>query len=96
MSTIRLEVDRLVVETDAERRRVEQLPAKLEEAFQQLADRLAKSPLGREVRLGERVLERLRIDTLAADELLGPRGAERLAEELYRQLTEQFSTEVFR
>ncbi len=61
--------------------------AVLEAALRKLGERLARSPA-----LGGRpprplVLERLSITTLSAGELLGPRGAERLADELYAELT---------
>ncbi len=61
--------------------------ALLEAALRNLGERLARSAAlgGRPLR--PLVLERLSITTLSADELLGPRGAERLADELYAELT---------
>lgn len=58
----------------------------LEEAFQLLAKRLAGGPHGRSVRPRRLVIEKLQTAPLALDELLGARGAERLADELYGQI----------
>ncbi|MDB4927872.1 MAG: hypothetical protein JWM10_356 [Myxococcaceae bacterium] len=60
--------------------------AVLDEALGQLAERLAGSPLGRS---GTRrlALEHLELELTSTDELLGPRGAERLADELYASLS---------
>jgi hypothetical protein len=57
----------------------------VQDALRKLAERLAKSPLGRSG-VKELVLEKLSLDTLPADELLSERGAERLADELYSVL----------
>lgn len=61
--------------------------ALLETVLRKLGERLARTAAfgGRSLR--PLVLERLSITTLSADELLGPRGAERLADELYAELT---------
>lgn len=92
MSRIRIDVDRVVVRADLDRPRAEALGRTLRDAFEELGRRLAKSPFAREgAREGalvERVLERLATEPLAADELLGARGAERLADELYVRLLE--------
>lgn len=62
------------------------VPQLLEQALRRVAERLARSPLGR-AGVRELALERLELDAIPADELLGPRGAERLADELYAAIT---------
>lgn len=64
--------------------------ALLNEALTRLATRLATSPFARSG-VRELALERLELGTIPADELLGPRGAERLADELYTALTRRLS-----
>jgi hypothetical protein len=58
----------------------------LEEAFRLLARRLAGGPYGRSVQPRRLVLEKLQTAPLSLEELLGARGAERLADELYGQI----------
>lgn len=62
------------------------IQALLNDALTRLATRLASSPFARSG-VRELALERLELDVIPADELLGPRGAERLADELYTALT---------
>jgi hypothetical protein len=64
----------------------ERVRAVLEEALARVASRLASSPFGR-AGIRELALERLELGALAADELCGPRGAERLADALYAALS---------
>lgn len=61
--------------------------ALLDAALRKLGERLTRSGALGGRALKPLVLERLSITTLSADELLGPRGAERLADELYAELT---------
>ncbi|AGP41505.1 hypothetical protein [Sorangium cellulosum] len=60
----------------------------VEDALRRLGERLARSPLAR-AGVRELALERLSLDVLPADELLGARGAERLADELYSALAKE-------
>jgi hypothetical protein len=64
--------------------------AVVEEALARVAARLAASPFG-DARIRELILERLELGGLAAEELCGPRGAERLADELYAQLSRRIA-----
>lgn len=56
------------------------------EALTRLGERLETSPWGRSG-ADRLAAERLELELGSVDELLGPRGAERLAEELYATLT---------
>lgn len=59
----------------------------LQEAFRILADRLERSPLTRPGDLPEVLrIERLQVDSLPLERLIGVRGAEDLADALYAQL----------
>jgi hypothetical protein len=62
------------------------LPAKLREAFVLLANRLDAAPAGRCIAAERLLLDRIELEPLALDELVGPRGSERLAESLYRRI----------
>lgn len=62
----------------------------MERALGLVAQRLAGSPWARSG-LEDLVLERLELDVIPVDELLGPRGAERLADELYTALNRRMS-----
>lgn len=58
----------------------------IEGALERLGERLERSPLGRSG--AERLaIERLELELASLDDLLSPRGAERLADELYVTLT---------
>ena len=89
MRAISLRVDELTVETRDESTSPEGLPPILLDAFNRLAQKLQDMPAARRERLDHRVLSHLTIQTLPVDALLGPRGAERLAEELYKQLLQE-------
>jgi hypothetical protein len=78
-----LSIDRLVVDTDVEREAAARIPEILRDAFLLLAERWARSPWARAIPLAAVVREQLELEPVAADELLGERGAARLAEQLW-------------
>jgi hypothetical protein len=91
MQRLELRVDEVIVETEDERTdpaRLRELPALLQRAFQLFADKLQSQPLALFGDGDARALERLRVDRLGIETLLGPAGVEQLADELYRQLVE--------
>jgi hypothetical protein len=63
----------------------------IQEAFRLLGERLDKSPFAQFGEARTFALDRLELSALPLDELLSPRGAERLADELYRQLLKRNS-----
>ncbi len=81
-----LEVGRRVVETEAERGRLDGMPARLRQAFEMLARKIQASPAGRWEALPEIVLEQLTLEPRSAQQILAPGGAENLADELYAKL----------
>ena len=87
MSELRLSLGELVVETEAERAQAEQLSTVVREAFARLAELLGRAPLTKWSGQGELVIGQLTVGSLTMDELLGPRGADRLAEQLYQQIS---------
>jgi hypothetical protein len=91
MSRLRLEINEVIVRTEAEREEVEGATPVVREAFRLLAERLERSPFGRSGEAAQYALDRLEVTVLPLDELLSPRGAERLADELYRQLIRNLS-----
>lgn len=86
-SPLDMRIEHLTLDLDTAAGGTAEQRALLECALKKLGERLARSPVlgGRPLR--PLVLERLSITTLSAEELLGPRGAERLADELYAELT---------
>jgi hypothetical protein len=86
MSGLRLSIGELVVETEAERAQAEQLSWVVREAFARLAELLGRAPLTRWSGQGELSIGQLTVGALSMDELLGPRGAARLAEQMYQQI----------
>lgn len=70
----------------ADEKRIPATAAALRRGLELLARRLAASPFGRSAMPNRLVLERLALEPLPLDELAGPRGAERFAEALYRQI----------
>jgi hypothetical protein len=80
-----IRIDRLVLEIGASPGGAASGRALVEAALKKVAERLAGSPFHAQS-LGPIVLERLSIGTLSAADLLGRRGAERLADELYAEL----------
>jgi hypothetical protein len=85
---LRLEVGTVVVRAQGERHKVDRVAPAVEEAFRQLAALLERTPAGRFGDVQERVIASLDTGALPLDELLSPRGAERLANEWYRRLME--------
>ncbi len=83
---IKLRCDSVVVRTDSERTGLEALSPVLRDAFARLAERLQAMPEARWHDPEHWALDRLEIEMVSTDELLGPRGAERLADPLCRAL----------
>jgi hypothetical protein len=81
-----LTIDRIVVETEADDRQLSTASRVVQDAIKLLGDRLKATPFAQWSDGRARVLDELRVDALSAEDLLGPRGAERLAEALYRNL----------
>jgi hypothetical protein len=81
-----IEIGEVVVETEAERVQLKAATLTIQEAFRLLAERLDRTPFRQFGEARRYALDRLEISTLPLDELLSPRGAERLADDLYRQL----------
>lgn len=86
MRRFTLEVGEVVVQTEAERVKLEAATPTIQEAFRLLGERLDRTPFGQFGDARQYAVGRLEIGTVPLDELLSPRGAERLADELYRQL----------
>lgn len=86
MTGLTLSIDRLIVDTDVEREAASRIPEILRDSFLLLAERWVRSPWARAIPLDVVVREELEVEPVAADELLGERGAERLAERLWRAL----------
>jgi hypothetical protein len=82
---LQIRIDRLVLDMGPDPGGSAERRALLDDALKRLADRLSSSPLAR-LEPRKVALERLSIGALSTDELLGPRGAERLADELYAAL----------
>jgi hypothetical protein len=87
--SLSLEISRVVVRTEAERHRLEGVAPAVREAFRELAVRLERTPAGRWDDLPAHITLTLETGAIQLDELLSPRGAERLADEWYRQLMER-------
>ena len=82
---LRLRIEEVTVDTSAERAGAEAVPGAIRAAFSLLAERLRRSPFGRDA-IAPLVIERVEIERLSLDELCAPGGAERLADELYQGL----------
>ncbi|MFN0245398.1 MAG: hypothetical protein ACKV2T_00735 [Kofleriaceae bacterium] len=82
MIGLTLAIDRVVVQTNIEREAAARLPETLRVAFLMLAEKWGRSPWVRRVPLEAIVREHLEI-SVSAEELLGERGAERLAETMW-------------
>ena len=82
-----LKIGRIALDVDADERSGPMASAQLRAAFEILAKRLAASPFGRSLALQRIVIERLELSALAVDEMLSARGAERIADDLYRRIT---------
>jgi hypothetical protein len=83
-----LQVDKVVVLTDGEQRTLERVSQVAQSAFALLAERLKGSPFERWGGAREVLFEELQISALNLDDLLGSRGAERLADILYQRMLE--------
>jgi hypothetical protein len=84
---VALHVDELVVDTELGPAEAERLAPVLRAAFEDLAKRLENAPAGRWRNATRVTLENLCIEALSADEMLGPRGAARIADAFWDQLT---------
>jgi hypothetical protein len=87
MSRFELRIGVAVIETEAEAIQLRAAEPRIQEAFRLLAQQLERTPFWQFGEARELAIETLQLSTLPFDELLGPRGAERLADELYRELT---------
>lgn len=83
---IEIRIDRVELELAATPSGTAAGRALVEAALARLGERLAASPFGRRARLGPIAIERVSLGELAPEDLLGPRGAERIADELYAAL----------
>lgn len=86
MSRLLIEIGEVVLQTEAERVRLDGADAAVAEAFRLLAERLERTPFGRSEEFRAHAVGLLETTPLPLDEVLAPNGAARLAEELYRQL----------
>lgn len=84
MTNLTLVIDRVVVQTDVEREAAARIPELVREAFLRLAERWGRSPWARTLPLDAVVRAHLELEPVSADELLGERGAELLAERMWR------------
>lgn len=86
MRELMFDIDQVVLRTGAERGQLERVSAAIRDAFRLLGERLERTPFGQSGAAQVYALELLEVSSLALDDLLAPQGAERLADELYRQL----------
>jgi hypothetical protein len=93
--TIDIDIGALALRGWPFERKDHDVPQLLEQALSRVAERLARSPLGR-AGVRELAFERLELDAIPAEELLGPRGAERLADELYAAMTRALPVDLRR
>ena len=84
---ITFRVDAVVVDVELSTAQAARLTPVLEAAFHDLASRLQASPVALFRDAGRFVVSELRVAALSADELVGPRGAARLADAFWDQLT---------
>jgi hypothetical protein len=85
-SRVEFRVDELVVDIELSETEAQRLTPVLRAAFEDVAKRLRDSPASRWQKEPSVVLRALRVDSLSADELLGPRGAARLADAFWNQM----------
>ena len=83
---ISFQVDELVVDVDLSAAQAARLTPVLQAAVEELARRLQDGAAARFRKPARFVLAELAVDALSADELLGPRGATRLADAFLSQL----------
>jgi hypothetical protein len=88
-STIQFHVDRIVLEAELSAPDAERLTPVLKAAFEDLAKRLQTSPVARWHNPTQLALHELRVGVLPIAELIGPRGATRLADAFWEQMTSQ-------
>lgn len=81
---MKLVIDRIVVETDVEREQAARIPEVIRRAFLQLAERWARSSWARSISLARVVRRYLEVTPVSTDELLGPSGADLLADRMWR------------
>jgi hypothetical protein len=86
MGNITLKVGEIQLDIEANEREVQLVNAMLLQAFEKLAQRLETHPLSRSINVPNLVYDRLQIGPFTVQELLSDRGADRLAEDLYKQL----------
>ncbi|HYP07749.1 MAG TPA: hypothetical protein VER03_16070 [Bryobacteraceae bacterium] len=91
MTKLTLEIGEVVVLAEAERAQLIQAEPAIQEAFRLLGQRLDRTPFGQFGEARTFALERVELSALPLDELLSPRGAERLADELYQRLLKEHS-----
>ncbi len=86
---IRFHVDRVVLDTEMSASEAERLTPVLRAALEDLAKRLQQSPTSRWRDATQLVLSDLCVDAVPVAELVGPRGATRLADAFWAQFTSQ-------
>ena len=89
---VELHVDQISIAMDLSEAEAERLTSVLKTAFEDLAKRLQTSPVTRFRSPTRLALGELRVEALPTNELLGPRGAARLADIFWEQLTTSRST----
>jgi hypothetical protein len=88
---ITVDIGDVIVRGDAERHRLERVAPAVEEAFRLLAEQLERTPLARFGDARRLLISRLESQLVSLDDLLAPRGAARLAEDIYQRLTRERS-----
>ncbi|GEM_PF-4523895 len=86
MTGLTLTIDRVVIQTDVEREAAARIPDTIRAAFLLLAEKWGRSPWTRSVPLDAILRAHLEIEPVSTDELLGERGAERLADAMWTAL----------
>jgi hypothetical protein len=88
MTELTLSIENVVVLSEGEQGTLERVSEVAQRAFVLLAERLKGSPFERWGGARELLLDKIAISPLPLDDLLGTRGAERLADELYTAILE--------
>lgn len=83
MMPVEVRFGAVVVETEEERAGAERLGPVLDRAFQLLGERLGQEPTARWEGVTEVVVEKIELDGLGMQQLLGPSGASLVADRLY-------------
>ncbi len=81
-----LRIDQISVDADLSDAQAERLSPVLRFAFEDLARRLQSSPVARLNSPSQLAISELHVDAVSVDELLGPRGAARLADVFWQRL----------